>query len=93
MPIIRFKPICQERVWGGRELETLFSKELPGDAPYGESWEVVDRDEAQSIVVGGSYDGLSLRELLKNHAEGIMGPGWSGEKRFCSCAGTSQSKI
>lgn len=82
MAFIRFKSICQERVWGGRELETLMSRELSTDAPYGESWEVVDRDEAQSIVVGGSYDGLSLRELLEKHAATIMGPAWPGDQRF-----------
>jgi hypothetical protein len=54
----RFRPIPQERVWGGRALETTLGRELPpGNRPFGESWEIVDRPEAQSVVVGGKFAG------------------------------------
>ena len=52
-PFLNFKPIYQERVWGGRHLESYLGRKLPGNAPIGESWDVVDRPEAQSIVVVG----------------------------------------
>ena len=32
-------PIYQKRVWGGRNLETIYGRELPDDTtPFGESW-------------------------------------------------------
>ena len=35
---LRFQPICQRRLWGGRSLVDLISAPLPGDGPIGESW-------------------------------------------------------
>ena len=55
---------------------------LPRNAPIGESWEVVDRTEAQSVVEGGSLNGQSLRSVLSRHAADIMGPGWPAGKPF-----------
>ena len=79
----RFQPIYQERVWGGRELETVFSRTLPpGKAPIGESWEIVDRPEAQSKVVGGALDGWTLREVIERHGDQVMGPRWPKSKPF-----------
>lgn len=61
---IRFEPIYQTRVWGGRRLEDRFGRTLPDPGlPYGESWEVSAREEADSRVVGGSLDGRTLSEL------------------------------
>lgn len=70
---LRFVPIYQERVWGGRRLETLYGRTLPGSAPIGESWEIVDRVEAVSVVANGSFSGRTLRELLVEDARGLMG--------------------
>ena len=61
---IRFETIYQTRVWGGRLLETRFGRVLPDrDLPYGESWEVSAREEADCRVLGGSLDGRRLTEL------------------------------
>ena len=61
---IRFAPIYQTRVWGGRLLETRFGRVLPDpDLPYGESWEISARPEADCRVLGGSLDGRCLTEL------------------------------
>jgi len=79
---IRFKPLNQERVWGGRALETTLGRTLPPGRPIGESWEIVDRPEAQSVVDGGEYDGLTLRELIQRHAAEVMGPRWPADKPF-----------
>jgi mannose-6-phosphate isomerase len=73
--LILLAPIYQERVWGGRTLETLYSRALPEpETPYGESWEVVDREEAQSIVSNGRFAGKSLNELWRKHREEVFGP-------------------
>lgn len=48
MKFIRFKPIYQERIWGGRNLERLFKRELASDKKIGESWELSDLPDAVS---------------------------------------------
>ncbi len=79
---LRFKPLNQERVWGGRALETALGRALPPGRPIGESWEIVDRPEAQSVVVGGEFDGLTLREVIQRHSAEVMGPNWPADQPF-----------
>jgi mannose-6-phosphate isomerase len=81
-PLLLFQPIYQERVWGGRGLESFLGRKLYGPAPIGESWEIVDRPEAQSVVAGGRWAGKSLRELLATHGEEIMGSQWPKARPF-----------
>ena len=81
-PLLQFKPIYQERVWGGRGLATFLGRKLSGTAPIGESWELVDRPEAQSLAAGGPWAEKSLRELLITHSEEIMGPAWPKARPF-----------
>ncbi len=71
-PII-FEPLFMERVWGGRQLETVYHKALPAGTRIGESWEVVDREEAQSVVHTGPLKGNTLHDLWKNHREAVFG--------------------
>ncbi len=77
-----FKPIYQERVWGGRGLSEKLGRDLPGSSPIGESWEIVDRPEAQSVVAEGPQRGKTLRELLETHAGSVMGPGYDPSTPF-----------
>ncbi len=62
-----------ERVWGGRHLESLYGKRLPSAALIGESWEIVDRSEAQSVVHEGPMLGQTLHELWCKHREEVFG--------------------
>lgn len=83
MAIVDFLPMAMERVWGGRMLESHFQRSLPDAArPYGESWEMVDRDEAQSIVASGEWAGQSLHELWRTRREEIFGHGLPDSERF-----------
>jgi len=68
-----FKPIFQERIWGGRKLADLFGKDLPAGKRIGESWEIVDRSEAQSVVAGGPLGGRTLHELWTQQRKEIFG--------------------
>ncbi|MET0261682.1 MAG: type I phosphomannose isomerase catalytic subunit [Rariglobus sp.] len=79
---LRLKPLYQDRVWGGRALECALGRTLPPDRPIGESWEIVDRPEAQSVVSGGEFDGKTLREVIANNTAAIMGPQWPAERPF-----------
>jgi mannose-6-phosphate isomerase len=80
--VLQFQPIYQERVWGGRRLETELGRELPAGPPIGESWEIVDRPEAQSRVRGGRHGGTTLRDLILHHAAELMGPTWEASAPF-----------
>lgn len=80
--LLRFRPIYQERVWGGRLLETSLGRELPGHRPIGESWEIVDRGPIQSVVRDGPHEGQPLRSLIERHAARLMGPVWAPERPF-----------
>jgi len=62
-----------ERVWGGRRLESEFGKKLPPEGPIGESWEIVDRPQAQSIVRNGQLCGKTLHELWIQYQEEVFG--------------------
>ncbi len=80
---ISFSPLYMERVWGGRELENVYGRELPRPGtPYGESWEMTDRPEDQSIVSHGELKGRSLHELWQNQRDEIFGPGLPDCPRF-----------
>jgi mannose-6-phosphate isomerase len=80
-PII-FEPIYMDRVWGGRRLETHFGKRLPIHGRIGESWEVVDRPEAQSVVHEGFLRGKTLHELWTEHRAEIFGGDVAESPRF-----------
>jgi mannose-6-phosphate isomerase len=69
---LAFEPIFIERMWGGRRLESEFHKKLPSQKRIGESWEIVDRPEAQSVVAGGPLSGTTLHELWTRHREEIF---------------------
>lgn len=79
---LQFEPIYQERVWGGRSLENYLGRKLPGTTPIGESWELVDRPEAQSVVSEGPEKGKTLRTIIEEKSADIMGPAWSKDRAF-----------
>jgi mannose-6-phosphate isomerase len=60
-------------MWGGRRLQSKFRKKLPPETRIGESWEIVDRPEAQSVVARGSLKGKTLHELWSEYRETIFG--------------------
>src|SRR6202040_2176307 len=68
-----FDPIFMERIWGGHRIETEFGKKLPANTRIGESWEIVDRPEAQSVVRNGRLQGKTLHELWIEHREEVFG--------------------
>jgi mannose-6-phosphate isomerase len=70
---LAFQPIFIERMWGGRRLESEFHKKLPPQKRIGESWEIVDRSEAQSVVAGGPLGGRTLQELWTQQRDEIFG--------------------
>ncbi|HTA94846.1 MAG TPA: type I phosphomannose isomerase catalytic subunit, partial [Verrucomicrobiae bacterium] len=70
---LTFHPIFKERIWGGREIEKLYGKKLPPGKLIGESWEISDRPNDESIIANGIFAGKSLRWLMENHTRELLG--------------------
>ncbi len=77
-----FQPIYQERVWGGKGLQTHLGRTLPADKCIGESWDVSDRPEARSVITSGKLKGQTLRQALESCAPYLMGPAYPAERPF-----------
>ncbi len=69
---LRFEPIFQRYVWGGRRLGEVFNKAI-GGAAAAESWEVVDHGDAQSVVREGDFSGWTLSQLIAKFGNEILG--------------------
>jgi mannose-6-phosphate isomerase len=72
LPPLQFEPILREYLWGGRRLAQL-GKPIGDGEHYAESWEIVDHGADQSVVVGGPWAGVSLRELVKQQGKALLG--------------------
>jgi mannose-6-phosphate isomerase len=70
---LRFEPIYQYRLWGGRRLADLLSAPLPGDEPIGEAWILSDRDDHESVVADGPLKGKTIGQLIKQSPEQMFG--------------------
>ena len=70
---LRFEPIYQYRLWGGRRLSNLLSTPLPGDGPIGEAWVLSDRDDHQSQVANGPLKGQTIGDLMEEFRGQLMG--------------------
>ena len=70
---LRFEPIYQYRLWGGRRLADLLAASLPGDGPIGEAWVLSDRDDHASRVADGPLEGRTLGEVLEQYQEQMLG--------------------
>lgn len=79
---LTFQPRFKERIWGGRNLERLYSKPLPPRVLIGESWELCDRPGDVSVVSNGPLAGRDLRWVMENHSTALLGDVQSPNGRF-----------
>ncbi len=79
---LRFEPIYQYRLWGGRRLADLLTAPLPGDGPIGEAWVLSDRDDHPSRVADGSLKGQTIGQVLEQFPEQVMGKFAGRFRRF-----------
>jgi mannose-6-phosphate isomerase len=84
MPLypLRFEPIYQYRLWGGRRLADVLTAPLPGVGPVGEAWLLSDRDDHPSYVVNGSLKGRTIGQLLHQWPEQLLGKRAGRFRRF-----------
>ncbi|MCJ7544828.1 MAG: class I mannose-6-phosphate isomerase, partial [Phycisphaerae bacterium] len=70
----RFHPIYKERLWGGRNLQRLFGRQLPPGKKIGESWDLVDLPGDSSVLANGPDAGVTLHELTAQMGGELLGP-------------------
>ncbi len=69
----KFTPLYKPTIWGGRALERLFGRPLRQDARVGESWELADLREGQSLVAEGNDAGKSIQDIIKERGQSLLG--------------------
>lgn len=69
---ITFAPALKDYVWGGRNLERLFGRELPPGV-VAESWEVSAHSAGPTTVDEGPLRGRALPELATHFGEALLG--------------------
>ena len=78
---LRFEPIYQYRLWGGRHLADFLSAPLPS-GPIGEAWLLSDRNDHQSRVANGPLKGQTIGQLLEQFPEQMLGKFAQRFRRF-----------
>ena len=69
-----FEPVYKFTLWGGSMLVPLFGRTpQQNENPVGEAWEIVDRQNDQSVVKNGPLAGKTLRELMTERGADIVG--------------------
>ncbi|NAZ81665.1 mannose-6-phosphate isomerase [Kineococcus sp. R8] len=90
---LRLSTPVKPHVFGGHAIaRTLGRRGLP-DWSVAETWECSDVDGTAGSVVDGPLAGTSLRQLVLDHPEELVGAGWSGEffpvlTKFIDATGT-----
>ena len=81
---LKFNPVYQTRVWGGEQLKSVLHRQMPdnGGAPVGESWELADRVDVNSVVAEGPLAGVTISELVKHYGNALLGSRGRGATRF-----------
>ena len=69
---LKFTPILKERLWGGTKLKDVLDKPIESDIT-GESWELSGVEGDISEVSEGELKGTSLKTLIANNAENLLG--------------------
>ena len=70
---LRFAPIYEYRPWGGKRLAGLLGDSLQDDDTVGEAWVLSDREGYLSRVVEGPLEGTSLRDLMEQFPDEMLG--------------------
>ena len=78
---LRFEPIYQYRLWGGRHLASFLAAPLPS-GPIGEAWLLSDRDDHRSRVTDGPLTGQTIGQLLQQFPKQMLGKLTGRFRRF-----------
>ncbi len=70
---LKFEPLYVEKIWGGRNLERLFSRTLSDGALVGESWELADLVDGVSLVANGPQQYHPITQLVELWGDALLG--------------------
>lgn len=73
VPLLPMRPLFFEKIWGGHRLSRVEGKGAPEGRPVGESWEVADLEEGESVVAGGPLEGERLGALVERFGAALVG--------------------
>ncbi|MEM5563682.1 type I phosphomannose isomerase catalytic subunit [Psychroserpens sp. AS72] len=69
---LKFNPVYSYRIWGGNKLKTVLNKDYNQDS-IGESWEISDVENNETLVSEGELKGKSLKELISEYKGELVG--------------------
>ncbi|MFB4319980.1 class I mannose-6-phosphate isomerase [Actinomadura sp. 21ATH] len=75
---LRLSVTAKPLVFGGKAIARHLGKTGIPDWSIAETWECSDVDGAVATVTGGPLAGRTLRQVVTDHPEELMGAGWSG---------------
>jgi mannose-6-phosphate isomerase len=70
---LAFEPVLKDYLWGGRNLETLYGRELPPGVDIAESWEISAHPHGDVTVANGPLRGASLAGLTERYGAELVG--------------------
>lgn len=71
--ILKLKSIYLSKIWGGRNLETIFHRQLNSTQKIGEAWEVSDFENEISVIENGILKGQNLQDCIKMYSQELLG--------------------
>jgi mannose-6-phosphate isomerase len=69
---LKFTPIPKYRMWAGDKLNTVLNKAFK-QQQVGESWEISDIKDQQTLVANGSLIGKTFKELISTYQSDLAG--------------------
>lgn len=70
---LKFEPILIETIWGGQNLRNLLNKKIPDNKKIGETLEIVQLEDLQSVVKNGFLAGNTLADLMEIYMNDLVG--------------------
>jgi mannose-6-phosphate isomerase len=71
---LKFTPVFKYRLWGGEKLKSVLNKEY-SESNIGESWEISDVEEGETVVDSGFFQGKTLKDLTETYKAAFLGKG------------------
>ncbi len=68
MELLFMKPVFKQMIWGGNRMREEYGYDIPGE-DTGECWAISAHENGDDTISGGTYDGVKLSELYRDHQE------------------------
>ena len=69
---LKTAPVFKQYLWGGNNLETKLSKQIP-DSFAAESWEISCHDDGLCTISNGEYKGMTLKNIIFENPKAMIG--------------------